>query len=125
MLFRAYCRSGRLPDHFWVSKLPRAGSAKFAPIPGSFEASERCAGIGVGEVIDKYHSRLDLAGNPAGLDEVSAPDRSAETEVSDVGEANRLVLCLEGKDHSHGTKEFLLGYRRIGRQPHKHSRRVE
>src|SRR6202521_3686463 len=81
--------------------------------------------MGAGEVIDKYHSRLDLAGNATGPDEVTAPDRSAETEVSDVGEVNRLIVGFEGENHSHGTKEFFLGYRRLGRQPHKHSRRVE
>src|SRR6202030_108645 len=41
------------------------------------------------------------------------------------GEGNCLVIGLEGKNHSYGTKEFFLGYRRLGRQPHKHSRRVE
>src|SRR6266446_6488030 len=60
-----------------------------------------------------------------GPDEVTAPDRSAETEVSDIGEVNRLVVGLEGENHSHGTKEFFLGDRRLGRQPHKHSRRIE
>src|SRR6202011_1647425 len=64
-------------------------------------------------------------GNATGLDEVTAPDRSAEAEASDIGEVNRLVLGLEGENHSHGTKEFFLGYRCVGRQPHKHSRRVE
>src|SRR6202011_4523702 len=125
LVFGAYCCSGTLPDQFWVGKFPCAGSAKFAPIPGSLEASERCAGIGAGEIIDKYHSRLDLAGNATGPDEVTAPDRSAETEVSDIGEVNRLVVGLEGENHSHRTKEFFLGYRRLGRQPHKHSRRIE
>src|ERR1700737_3450162 len=125
LVFGAYCCSSTLPDQFWVGKFQCAGSAKFAPIPGSLEASERCAGIGAGEIIDKYHSRLDLARNATSPDEVTAPDRSAETEVSDIGEANRLVLGLEGENHSHGTKEFFLGDRRLGRQPHKHSRRVE
>jgi len=52
-----------------------------------------------------------------GPDKVTAPDRSAETEVSDIGEVNRLVVALEGENHSHGTKEFFLGDRRLGRQP--------
>src|SRR4029077_12343698 len=47
------------------------------------------------------------------------------TELSDIGEANRLFLGLEGENHRHWTEEFLLGDRRLGRQPHKHSRRVE
>src|SRR6202521_4160308 len=81
--------------------------------------------MGAGEIIDKYHPRLDLAGNATSPDEVTAPNRSAETEVSDIGEMNRLVVGLEGEDRSHGTKEFFLGYRCLGRQPHKHSRRVE
>src|SRR5882762_2231544 len=117
--------SGTLPDQFWVGKFPCAGSAKLAPIPRSLDAYKWCAGIGASEIIDKYHSRFDLAGNATGLDEVTAPDRSAETEVSDIGEVNRLFLGLEGENHSHGTKEFFLGYRRLGRQPHKYSRRVE
>src|SRR4029077_3574369 len=125
LAFGAYCCSGTLPDQFWVGKFPCAGSAKFAPVPRSLETSERCAGIGAGEVIDKYHSRLDLASNATGPNEVTAPDSSAETEVSDIGDANRLFLGLERENHSHGTKEFFLGYRRLGRQPHKHSRRVE
>src|SRR5580704_4904143 len=125
LVFRANCCSGTLPDQFWVGKFQCAGSAKFVPIPGRLEASERCAWIGAGEIIDKYHSRLDLAGKATSPDEVTAPDRSAETEVSDVGEMNRLVVGLEGKNHSHGTKEFFLGDRRLGRQPHKHSRRIE
>src|ERR1700737_2382135 len=125
LVFGAYCCSGTLPDQFWVGKFPCAGSAKFAPIPGSLEASEWCAGIGAGEIIDKYHSRLDLTGNATGPDKVSGPDRSTETEVSDIGEVNRLILGLERENHSHGTKEFFLGYCRLGRQPHKHSRRVE
>src|ERR1700731_498084 len=119
------CCSGALPDQFWVGKFQRAGNAEFAPVPGSLEASEWCAGIGAGEIVDEYHSRLDLAGDATGPDEVTAPDRSAETEVSDIGEVNRFVLGLEGENHSHGTEEFFLGYRRLGRQPHKHSRRVE
>src|SRR6266849_9200009 len=45
--------------------------------------------------------------------------------VSDIGEANRLFLGLERENHSHGTKEFFLGYRCVGRQSHKYSRRVE
>src|SRR5260370_15018659 len=125
LVFGAYCCSGTLPDQFWVGKFPCAGSAKLAPIPRSLDASKWCAGIGASEIIDKYHSGFDLAGNATGLDEVTAPDRSAETEVSTIGEANRLVLGLEGKNHSHGAKEFFLGYRRLGRQPHKHSRRLE
>src|SRR6202008_2579317 len=65
------------------------------------------------------------AGNATGPDEVTAPDRSAETEVSDIRKVNRLFLGLEGENRSHGTKEFFLGDRRLGRQPHKHSRRIE
>src|SRR5207302_8177164 len=87
--------------------------------------SDRCAGISAGEVIDTYRSRLDLAGHTTGPGEVSAPDRSTETEVKDIGEVNRLVVGLEGENHSHGTKEFFLRYRRFGRQPHKHSWRIE
>src|SRR5437016_13183376 len=60
LVFGAYCCSGTLPDQFWVGKFQCAGSAEFAPIPCSLEASEWCAGIGAGEIIDKYHSRLDL-----------------------------------------------------------------
>src|ERR1700732_5364466 len=89
------------------------------------EASKWCAGIGASEIIDKYHSRFELAGNAMGPDEVAAPDRSAETEVCDIGEVNRLVVGLEGENHGHGTKEFFLGDRRLGRQPNKNSWRVE
>src|SRR4029077_12227607 len=63
LVFGTYRSSGALPDQFWVGKFSCAGSAKFAPIPLSLDASERCAGIGAGEVIDKYHSRLDPADN--------------------------------------------------------------
>src|SRR5260370_39600585 len=125
LVFGAYCCSGTLPDQFWVGKFPCAGSAKLAPIPRSLDASKWCAGIGASEIIDKYHSGFDLAGNATGLDEVTAPDRSAETEVSTIGEANRLVVGLEGENHSHGTKEFFLRDRRLRRQPHKHSRPIE
>src|SRR5467141_1840855 len=125
LVFGAYCCSGTLPDQFWVGKFPCAGSAKLAPIPRSLDASKWCAGIGASEIIDKYHSGFDLAGNATGPDEVTAPDRSAETEVSDIGEVNRLVVGLEGENHSNGTKEFFLGDRRLGRQPYKHSRRIE
>src|SRR5260370_39625015 len=124
LVFGAYCCSGTLPDQFWVGKFPCAGSAKLAPIPRSLDASKWWAGMGASEIIDKYHSRFDLAGNATGPDEVTAPDRSAETEVSDIGDANRLVLVLEGKNHSHGTKEFFLGDRRLRRQSHKHRGRI-
>src|SRR5258708_16177624 len=125
LVFGAYCCSGTLPDQLWVGKFPCAGRATLASIPRSLDASKWCAGIGASEIIDKYHSGFDLAGSAPGLDEVTAQDRSVETEVSTMGEANRLVLGLEGKNHSHGAKEFFLGYRRLGRQPHKHSRRIE
>jgi hypothetical protein len=54
------------------------------PIPGGADvpAFDR-------EVIDKYHSRLDLAGHATSPGEVTAPNRSAKTEVSDIGEVNR------------------------------------
>src|SRR4029077_12321447 len=80
-----YC-SSCFPDEFGVREFPRSERPEFTPEARSLGTSERRAGIGAGKVIDKYHSGLDLAGHTTGSDKVAAPDRSTETEVSDIGE---------------------------------------
>src|SRR5713101_2567573 len=104
LVFGAYCCSGTLPDQFWVGKFPCAGSAKLAPIPCGLDASKWCAGIGASEIIDKYHSRFDLAGNATRPAEITGPDPSTSTEVNDTAEVNSLVGSLELYHHSPGTK---------------------
>ena len=82
-------RLGSLPDQFRVRKFQCPEFSELASETRSLGAAEGCARIGAREVVDKHHSGLDFAGHAPGFDKVATPDRSTQTEVSDIGELDQ------------------------------------